>query len=659
MFIFYRKHKVLSFAFCVLSLGSLVLGLSFIGCAPKIRVPIDLIKEATKDMYQDANGVILFDSTYVKVEQDGKAVYTSHSLVKILKTYGKKKFGEQTFGYSTKIGTLIVNLARVITPEGEVISVPKENIKDMPFVPIEMGGSKMFFPDVRMVKIIFPNLEIGSSVEYIVTTYLRKGLMGDRFTDMSIFEAREPIRDIVYKLEFPKTMEMGYAIKNGELSFSKEEKENSKVYQWEAKDVPAIVEEPLMPSIWDVATKLVISNVPTWEEVSSWYYGLSESSFEADSAIKTKVSELTDTLKTQEQKVRALFNFISMEVRYLRTEAISKEKGIEPAPAPITFERKWGVCRDKAALLVSMLQEIGVPAYIVLVDVSRHTVPEVPTCLFEHAIVAIKNSDGSYYYLDPTMEYATDYFPPLEQNRNLLLCSSEGDSLRFVPFINPEHNQILIQNTGKLDKDGNLEAIFIIKGEGFYDTQLRSFRYIPPEQRKQIFGQVVQSFSPEATLESLTVSDPADLSKPFTIEFSYKAPEYAIKKDGELHLISRASSSSSFSFGMGPGGGMGSPFGLSERKYPLYFWVPIRTKATTTLTLPKGYKVKKLPEDFEREHIRFYSKTTKRELKGKLIEQSEFFIKDPFIPIEDYKNLKGLMEDLEKYNKKEVILIKK
>lgn len=645
---------------CVLSLMSLVYSLAFFGCAQRVSVSLDLIQATTKEQYPDVNGVILFDSTKVKVDESGKADYTYHSLKKILSTYGKKKFGEETFPYSASIGTVTVTLARVISPEGEIINVPKDDIKDVPFVELDFGaGSKILPSDLRMVKIIFPALEIGASTEYIVKLKTRKPLMKNKFTDIAIFEDEEPIADKVYTLECPKDMKIKYHIENGELEFSEEVKGKTKVYSWQAQNVPGIVKEPLMPSIMDVATKVTISNITSWEEVSSWYYGLAAPMSVADSAIKAEVEELTDTLETEEQIVRSLFNFVSTEVRYLRTEAISKEEGIEPAAAEVTFERRWGVCRDKATLFVAMLKEVGKDAYIVFVDVSRHTDKEVPTCLFEHAIVAIKNTDGSYYYLDPTMEYTVDYYPPIEQNRWLLICDENGDSLRFVPYIEPENNYIKVENIGTLDEEGNLDAELSMTGYGFMDSQLRSFRHIPPKQREMIFEQIVHAISPDATLKEFFMSDPQDLNQPFTIEFSYYAPEYAIKKDNELHLISSGGMSSSFSSSLTPGGGGGSPWGLSERKYPIYFWTPIRTESISELSLPKGYKVKGELENFEKD-IGYLSVAVNRTVhKGILVEESNFFIKDPLIPPEAYFSLKTTMEELEKYQKKEIVLIKK
>lgn len=642
-------------------LGFLVI----VGCATRLPIPIDLIEQATTERFEDVNGVILFDSTLVKVEPTGKAVYQQHKLIKILSLHGKNEFSEVTFPYYAREGTLTVNLARVITPDHKLVLVPKQNIKDVPFVPLEETGGKLFFPDVRMVKIIFPQIEAGACIEYIVTTKLENPPMPNRFADIEVFEDTKPIIKKVYIVELPKDISINYVVKNGTLGFSKEVvpgdptypgKDNI-TYKWVANDVPPIIEEPLMPSILDVATTLIISNIPQWEEVSSWYYRVSDSACVVDEEIKDKVKELTMALNTQEEKIRSIFDFISMEIRYLRTEAISKGKGYAPDPAPITFKRKWGVCRDKAALCVAMLKEIGIESYIVLVDVTHNTVTEIPTPYFEHAIVAIKRDEGSYYYLDPTAEYTRDYFPVVEQNRYLLVCTPEGQGLRFVPYENPEGNCLIIQNTGKIDEDGNLCACLSMRGEGMMDMSLRTFRYVPSDQHRQLFEQLIKSFSPDATLDSFKIAEVADLVTPFTIQISYKVPEYAIKMGNELHLTSN--SSATFAVGGGFAGKMGSPWGLGKRKYPLYFGFPIIAKTSSEFIIPNGYKIRDQLNDYEAGYHKFYGKSSRKEFNGKIILNSEFFIKDPFITPDEYNDLKSVVEGLEKHSRKEIVLIKK
>ena len=63
--------------------------------------------------------------------------------------------------------------------------------------------------------------------------------------------------------------------------------------------------------------------------------------------------------------------------------------GYAPHDVHITFDNRYGVCRDKAALLVAMLRIAGFEAYPVLIHVGPKKDEDVPLPYFNHAIAAV------------------------------------------------------------------------------------------------------------------------------------------------------------------------------------------------------------------------------------------------------------------------------
>ena len=64
-----------------------------------------------------------------------------------------------------------------------------------------------------------------------------------------------------------------------------------------------------------------------------------------------------------------------------------------PIPPPEVFTHRYGDCKDKATLLSSMLSQIGVESFYVVINSERGSVtPEIPANVggFNHAILAIK-----------------------------------------------------------------------------------------------------------------------------------------------------------------------------------------------------------------------------------------------------------------------------
>src|SRR5690349_12678225 len=85
-----------------------------------------------------------------------------------------------------------------------------------------------------------------------------------------------------------------------------------------------------------------------------------------------------------------LASFVQREIRYVAVEV--GIGGYEPHHAQATFKNRYGDCKDKVTLLSTMLSDIGVESYYVLINTSRGVVmPEFPSPrFFNHAIVAIR-----------------------------------------------------------------------------------------------------------------------------------------------------------------------------------------------------------------------------------------------------------------------------
>ena len=82
--------------------------------------------------------------------------------------------------------------------------------------------------------------------------------------------------------------------------------------------------------------------------------------------IKQKVAELTASTPSSIGKIRALANFVQDDVRYVAIEL--GIGGYQPHPASEVFSHRYGDCKDKATLLSTMLKEIGVESYYVIIN---------------------------------------------------------------------------------------------------------------------------------------------------------------------------------------------------------------------------------------------------------------------------------------------------
>jgi len=138
--------------------------------------------------------------------------------------------------------------------------------------------------------------------------------------------------------------------------------------------------------------------------------------------MKQAVEELTAGATNDTEKIKALFYFVSNKIRYMGITPEKDRPGFEPHDVSITFDKRYGVCRDKAALLVSMLRLAGFEAYPILINVGTRMDPQVPDPFFNHAIVAAELQDGLQVLMDPTDENTRELLPAYDRNQSYLVC---------------------------------------------------------------------------------------------------------------------------------------------------------------------------------------------------------------------------------------------
>lgn len=626
--------------------------LILVGCAG--TKTIKLPENITRDNFPNANAVVVFDSSVVDVQPDGKFLSREHAIIKILTMKGKAEYADQTFSYYTMYDTVRVIRARVIKEDGKIIDVPRENIKDVKIPAM----SKFFLPNVRMKKITFPDVEIGDAIEYIVEDEMRAPPMENNYDAMVMFQGTDPILHQVYVLKIPMDVKWKvYNDEDGMVKYTNKNEKGKSVHIWEIKDVPGIIREPLMPAITDVAKKILISTVPSWKVWSKWYWGLCKDKFAVNDTMIAVMDSLLKGTKTKMDTIRAIYHYVADEVRYVGTTMSGKKGGYEPFPATKTFRQKYGVCRDKAALMVAMLRHLGIEAYTVLTNPAMKVEKEIPVDQFNHAIVAIKEGDW-YIFSDPTVQFCKDLLAPYEQNRGVLVCTPEGEDLAYTEILPPDSNTSNVTAIFNLNEDGGFEAEINIVGKGMNDMGLRMLaKMLSPDRIKQIFEGSFQSMGSGVAIDTIIFSDPQDYTKPVNIKIKLSADEFALVQGKKMRFTSPFSGGSSVGISVGRGGG-GDPFALEKRNYPLYLYSKSKSIAVERIKIPKGYRVVQIPEDYTIDSDFMTVKSTWKRKVRSIEHKTEFIMKKIEIMPEEYPSARKAMKEMQEKSKREVILEK-
>ena len=404
---------------------------------------------------------------------------------------------------------------------------------------------------------------------------MTKSRVKDQWADMEIFESTMPIVRTSVRIDGPLSRPLrNIAVRNplGNVVSSVVTNGERIVYSWTVENSPQMFPEPAMPPYWTQGQNLRVSTAANWQELSKWYWAVSVPHLEKTNAAMTnKVEEIMGSVGADAapiDKVRAMYKFVSQEIRYMGLTMEDTSPGYAPHDVDLTFDNRYGVCRDKAALLVAMFRIAGFESYPVLISVSAAKMDnEVPTPFFNHAVVAVK-LDGDYILMDPTDESSRDLCPAYLGDCSYLVAHPDGEDLRTAPVVPPSKNAVTVVGSGRLGKDGSLLADHAITLCGINDNSFRRHLLsLKPEQRRELFERAVEGVSAGAELMRCDIEpkDLQDTTKELKVKLLVKYPEVLLRGETRDEL-----SVPSLSSALGAANWLLSGrTALESRKYPL------------------------------------------------------------------------------------------
>ncbi|MBR6586643.1 MAG: DUF3857 domain-containing protein, partial [Kiritimatiellae bacterium] len=490
----------------------------------------------TRMDYPDADTVVIDDHTRVEYAADGSYTVENDEKILALTEKGRRSLRTVTIGVSRRYGDAEIVKIEIIGTNGTVRTVDfRKTLKEA--TDNSSVSSNIYDPLDRKISCAVPGMEIGEIRRVVTRERMLKPRMRDSFAFGTLFEAMRPIVQSSLEIVQPKdrpivNVKLRHPVE-GTVTRSEDETlpDGRTLLKWTAKNVPQAFPEPDMPSFGSVAQSLLVSTVGSWEDVSRWYWKLCLPRLESTNpAMTNKVSEIVKIVNGDMDRVRAIFKFVSQEIRYMGLTLEDESPGYAPHDVCLTFDNRYGVCRDKAALLASMLRIAGFKAYPVLIRVGPKMDADVPLPYFNHAIVAV-DIGGSFVLMDPTNENTKDLLPAYLMDCSYLVAHPEGRPLDVVPVKPAEENAFKAVTRGAVEPDGS--AVIETKATfgGANDLFRGSFVKKTPRERRRVFEGLVRSSYPGAELLTFEMlpADLRDTSKQLSVEFTARLPDVVVR----------------------------------------------------------------------------------------------------------------------------------
>jgi hypothetical protein len=280
-------------------------------------------------------------------------------------------------------------------------SIGKLNLASVKVIEPERALDEYLFTGEKRALLLLDDVRAGDIVDYAFTIRGEDPAENGRISDAAPLREHEPVEHLATRLLWPDGRPL--YLKNHGADFKPViiKKDGMTEFTWDCKKVPGLKLEDSLPAWYDPLPWVQWSEYQKWQDVIKWELTIFTNSTPFSPELARQIKEWK-TLPAAEDRVLAVLRFVQDEVRYQGIE--TGAEAFTPADPSLVFARRFGDCKDKTMLCVTVLRALGIEAFPVLVSTAwRKTIEDwQPTpAAFNHAIVRI-TVDGQNYFLDPT-----------------------------------------------------------------------------------------------------------------------------------------------------------------------------------------------------------------------------------------------------------------
>ncbi len=541
--------------------------------------------------------VIVGDWQDFIVDATGKFVLTERRAIRVLNHRSAERF-LKAVGFENNDMKVQSIQTWTIAPSGHVIEAGKKDL----IVEANFPGFELFSDD-RTKRIDIPGVEDGSLVGYEVVTQGRDLVNGDVFqmeNEIPILQGQlhvsAPSGSVRWFVNFPDRVEVA--------------SQSPTEATFRTANRPGISDEPDAPPFTSLAAHVVVNfdskgpaALKSWDEAGRINHDLYTEAEKPGPEIESEVETLVTGKSDELSKVNALYNFVSRQIRYVAVEI--GIGGYQPHPAIDVFKNKYGDCKDKATLLVTMLGHVGLRSYTALVgtrgDVEAD--PNAPSlATFDHVIVALPvpeslrpavekfpayDPQAKILWIDPTSEAdPLGLVPEMDQGVFALITYPDHGDLKRIPEIPPEQNGTRYSAQVHLQQDGTGLADVSVDYSGSTNTRMHYlYRGLSQEDIRRRFEDRVARYVSDATFQHASISGIEESSQPVGEKFSFSG-DFSTASTGDSWFLQPLFLS-----------GMAVPeVGPRPRQLPLDIGPPHQVSGTYRIEMPAGMHVDRLPE---------------------------------------------------------------
>jgi hypothetical protein len=581
----------------------------------------------------DAPSAVLFHEYVETVDAQGRAVERERKAVRILKPQGREESCGVGYDVDEKINYFNV---WTLTAAGKQFQA-----RDNDFIEVGDTGVPVMLSTEKVVIAHPPAEDVGATIfcesEELLAPYRQEMVWHIQNGSPIVYQALEV--DLPAGRAYSESWHRYQPVKPTEVAPNH--------WRWEIRDVPALDlrEVKSHPDRAALVARVSVKWGDTavegkdnqWKALGQWCARLEANRPDPSPEITAQTQSLIAGAPDFYTKLSRITEYIQKNIRYFIVE-----RGIggwQANHAADIFRNRYGDCKDKTTLLISMLQVAGIRAYYVPVDHRRGVVdPDAPSFYGDHMITAIeippdlrdprlqaiaKARDGKQYLIfDPTDEHTpVGNLPYYLQGGYGILSAGDASQILALPILPPDANGTEQKGSFTLAADGSLTGSVDAFHSGPDGADLRwIIKYTDDKERREYWERQIAQDLPGVTLDSFQITQPSALDKPLEFHYKVTVRQYAHSAGPLLLVRPRVLGSHAL------------PFDDKPRIYPIVLEATGRWRDTFDIMIPSGYIVDETPDPvaIDLDFASYHSIAT---VKGNLLHyEREYVVRQIEIP---------------------------
>jgi hypothetical protein len=432
------------------------------------------------------------------------------------------------------------------------------------------------------------------------------------------------------------------------------------IYTWEARNLEKLSKDIYGNNYEDYATvvytapaKFEIENtngdMTSWKNFGMWYSQLSKGRNNLSQQAISEVKALVKPTDSDFEKIGKVYKYMQSRTRY-----VSIQLGLgkwQPFDAQFVHDHGYGDCKALSNYMVTLLQQININAYQVLIKNGSYRYPflkEFPNQMFNHVIACVPLKSDTLW-LECTSSIAKcGEIGSGNENRQALMIKDGAGEVVNTPTSTSNQNKQSRSCTVSIKSFGAAEIDAVVKWSGNQTLPIKSIIENDSPDEKKVW--ITKTISvPDLKIKNYNFIKNESGEYGISLKLQLDIPRYATVSSNRIffqaNIMEKRTS---------------VPAEIAKRFSPVRMSFPYLDTDTIRITLPDWYNLESLPAEINlNSSFGSYHSKTVLEKNETILFIRTLEMKNYSIPPEKYSDYRKFFQDVVKADRAMVVLVKK